>query len=186
LRKLSAFNFITLNGFYKGPGEDITWHKHGEEEAAYSLEGLKSESILLFGRVTYEMMASYWPTPMALQSMPDVAKGMNNAEKIVFSKTLKKAEWNNTKVLKENIVEEIRSLKRTSKKDMTILGSGSIVTQCADAGLIDTYLIMLDPVAIANGTSIFNGLKNNLNLKLVTTRAFKSGVVLLEYEPLVR
>lgn len=183
MRKLSAFNFITLNGFYKGPGGDIGWHKHDEEGAAYSLEGLKSESILLFGRVTYEMMASYWPTPMALQNMPEVAQGMNNAEKIVFSRTLKKAEWNNTKVVKANIVEEIRTLKRTSKKDMTILGSGSIVTQCADAGLIDTYLIMLDPVAIGNGTPLLNGLKNNLNLNLVATRSFKSGVVLLEYAP---
>jgi len=120
MRKLSTFNFITLNGFYKGPGGDIGWHKHDEEGAAYSLEGLKFESILLFGRVTYEMMASYWPTPMALQNMPDVAKGMNNAEKIVFSKTLKKAEWNNTKVVKGDIVEEVRKLKATAGKDLTL------------------------------------------------------------------
>lgn len=181
---LSAFNFLTLNGFYKGLNEDIGWHRHGEEEAAYSLEGFKSESILLFGRVTYEMMASFWPTPEAIKTMPAVAEGMSKAEKIAFSRTLQKAEWNNTRVLKENIVGEIRAMKRTSRRDMTILGSGSIVTQFAEAGLIDTYLMMVDPVAIGAGTSVFGGIKRKLDLRLTNARTFKSGVVLLSYEPL--
>ncbi len=182
MRKLSIFNFTTLNGFYKGPNEEINWHKHGEEEKQYSIEGIKTGNTLLFGRITYQMMASFWPTPMALQNDPIVAEGMNKAEKIVFSRTLEKAEWNNTRLIKENIVEEIKKLKQTPGKDMTILGSGSIVTLFAEYGLIDEYEIMIDPVAIGDGTPIFKGIRNKLDLKLASTRTFKSGSVLLCYQ----
>lgn len=183
IRKLIAFNFITLNGFFKGPNGDISWHRHGGEESEYSKEALRAENILLFGRLTYEVMASYWPTPEAIKDFPIVAEGMYKAEKIVFSRTLKKAEWNNTRIMKDNIVEEIRKLKRISGKDMTILGSGSIVTQFAERGLIDEYQIMLDPVVLGDGTPIFKDIKHKLYLKLTETRTFKSGVVLLCYEP---
>jgi len=183
MRKLTAFNFLTLNGFFEGQKGDISWHRHGEEEGEFSSESLQSNNILLFGRVTYELMASYWPTPMAMQNMPAVAEGMNATEKIVFSRTLKKAEWNNTRVVNGNIVEEIRRIKKSPGHDMTILGSGSIVAQFADADLIDGYQIMIDPVALGDGTSIFKGLRRKLDLKLTGTRAFKSGVVLLSYEP---
>lgn len=180
--KLSVFNFTTLNGYFTGPGGDISWHRHGQEEGEYAEQGAKSESILLFGRVTYQMMASYWPTSQAKRDIPGVAEGMNRSEKIVFSKTLKKAEWENTRLLKDDLVEEVKKLKR-GKKDITVLGSGSVVTQLADAGLIDTYQIMVDPVALGIGTPLFNGLKKQLNLKLTSTRTFKSGVILLVYEP---
>lgn len=181
--KLSVFNFITLNGFYKGVNNDIGWHKHGEEEGEFSAEGAQSDSVILFGRVTYDMMYSFWPTPMAMESMPVVADGMNKSEKIVFSRTLKKADWNNTRLISSHAVEEIKKLKKTSQKDMIILGSGSMVTLCAEHGLIDTYQIMIDPVAIGNGTPLFNGIKRQLDLRLTSTRTFKSGVVLLNYEP---
>ncbi len=181
--KLAVFNFATLNGFYEGPNHDIGWHRHGAEENAFSQEGLGGGSILLFGRVTYQMMASWWPTPAALNSMPEVAKGMNGAEKIVFSRTLKKAEWSNTRIVKENIGQEIKKLKE-SKKDMTILGSGSIATQLAEEGLIDEYLIMIDPVVLGGGSTMFKGIKHKIDLKLAGTRSFKSGVVLLSYQPL--
>ena len=184
MRKLTAFNFVTLNGFFEGPNRDISWHKHGAEENEYAAEGLGSESTLLFGRVTYEMMASYWPTPIAMKNDPTVAEGMNNADKIVFARTLKKAEWSNTRLVKDNIVDEIRKLKKLPGKDMTVLGSGSIVTQFAEQGLIDEYAVMVDPVVLGDGTSIFKGIRHKLDLKLTSTRAFKSGVVLLCYEPL--
>lgn len=182
--KLSIFNFITLNGYYKGPNEDIGWHRHGGEESQYSEEGLAHENILMFGRRTYEMMAAFWPTPAAKDLFPKVAEGMNKAEKIVFSRTLKKAGWNNTRVMKENIVEEIKMMKQTPGRDMTILGSGSIVTQLAEQGLIDEYQIMVDPVALGDGTPVFQGMKHKLDLKLTGTRTFKSGVVLLSYQPM--
>jgi len=184
MRKVSVFNFITLDGYFKGPKGDISWHRHGAEENEYAADGLSSESTLLFGRVTYQMMASYWPTPIAIKNDPIVAEGMNNAEKIVFSRTLKKAEWNNTRLVKDNIAEEIRKMKQMPGKDMTILGSGSIVTQFAEQGLIDEYQIMVDPVVIGDGTPIFKDIKHKLNLKLTMTRTFKSGVVLLCYQPM--
>jgi len=184
MSKLSVFNFVTLNGFYKGAGEDISWHRHETEEQEYAAEGANSESILLFGRVTYQMMAAFWPTPAAYQNMRSVAEGMNKSEKIVFSKTLAKAEWNNTKLIRDNIVEKVRSLKNTSSKDMTILGSGSIVTQFAENGLIDEYKIMVDPVALGEGTPLFHGMKGKLDLTLTDVRKFKSGVLLLSYTPL--
>jgi dihydrofolate reductase len=184
VRKVSVFNFITLNGYYKGPNEDIGWHRHEGEESQYSEEGLAQENILLFGRRTYEMMVAFWPTPAAKDLFPKVAEGMNTSEKIVFSKTLKKADWNNTRVVKENIVEEIKKMKQTPGKDMTILGSGSIVTQLAEQGFIDEYQIMVDPVALGDGTPLFQGMRHKLDLKLTSTREFKSGVVLLCYEPM--
>ena len=184
MRKLNAFNFITLNGYYKGPNGDISWHRHGAEENDYSIEGVQSGSALLFGRVTYEMMASYWQTPDTMKNNPIVAEGMNSAEKIVFSRTLKKAGWNNTTLIKDNIVEEIRKMKQMQGKDMTILGSGSILTQFAEAGLIDEYLFMVDPVALGEGTPIFKNIKHKLDLVLSSTRSFKSGVMLLCYEPM--
>ena len=183
MRKLSVFNFVTLNGYFKGANGDLSWHKHGGEENEYSAHMLKAGNMLLFGRVTYEMMAGYWPTPDAIKNDPIVAKGMNNADKIVFSRTLKNADWNNTKIVKNNIVEEIKKMKSSSGgKDMTLLGSGSILTQFAEQGLIDEYQIMVDPVAISGGTPIFKDIKHKLYLKLTTTRTFKSGAVLLCYE----
>lgn len=183
MAQLTLFNFITLNGFYKGANGDISWHRHGGEEAEYSAEALQASNTLLFGRMTYEMMASYWPTPMAIENSPVVAAGMNQAAKIVFSRTLQKADWNNTRLIKDNIIDVIKKLKQTEQKDMTLLGSGSIVTQFAEHGLIDRYELMIDPVAIGNGTPIFNGIQHNLNLKLTGNRIFKSGVVLLTYQP---
>ena len=180
--KLGAFYFVTLNGYFKAPKEDISWHKHGAEESEYAAEGGSSGSMLLFGRVTYEMMARYWPTPDAMKNMPVVAAGMNNSDKIVFSRTLKKAGWNNTRLVKDNMVEEIKKLKQAGK-DMTVLGSGNIVTQLAEHGLIDEYQIMVDPIALGDGTPMFKGLKHPLNLKLTKTKTFKSGVVLLCYQP---
>lgn len=183
MRKVTVFNFVTLNGHFEGPKGDISWHRHGAQENEYSAENLKSGGTLLFGRVTYEMMASYWPTPIAIKNDPVVAEGMNNADKIVFSRTLKRAEWNNTRVVKDNIVEEIKKMKQMPGKDMTLLGSGSILAQFAEHGLIDEYEIMVDPVVIGDGTPIFKDIKHKLDLKLTMARTFSSGVVLLCYQP---
>ena len=181
--KVNAFDFVTLDGYFEGPKGDISWHKHDADGTAYAVEGLKSGNTLLFGRVTYEMMASYWPTPVAIKNDPVVAEGMNRAEKIVFSRTLKHAGWNNTRLVKDNIGEEIRKLKKISGRDMTLLGSGSILTQLAEEGLIDEFQFMVDPVALGEGTPIFKNIKHRLNLKLTSTRTFKNGTVLLCYQP---
>ena len=182
MRKLTVYNFITLNGMYKGDDNDISWHRHGEEEVQFSTASLAADNILLFGRVTYEMMASWWPTPMAAEAYPKVASQMNSAEKVVFSNIIEEPKWNNTRVISGNIVEQVRQLKQQPGRDMTILGSGSIVSQFAEAGLVDEYQIMIDPVVLGTGTPIFNGFKGCLALELIGHRVFKSGVVLLSYK----
>jgi dihydrofolate reductase len=182
MSKLIAFNFITLNGFYKGNNEDISWHRHGEEESKYSEDMLKMDNILLLGRKTYDQMASFWPTSTARDMMPTVAAGMNNAEKIVFSRNPNlPISWENTKLISENIVEKIKALKSSSKKDMAILGSGSIINLFTVNRLIDEYQIMIDPVALGSGTQLLYGIDQTLNLKLTQHRVFKSGVILLYY-----
>jgi len=125
-------------------------------------------------------MKSYWPTPMARLNDPLIAEGMNNAEKIVFSKTLSNADWKNTRIVNDNILEQVKKLK-AADGDLTILGSGSIVTQLAENGLIDEYQLMIDPVAIGQGTPLFKNINHQLDLKLVDSRTFKSGVILLRY-----
>ena len=180
MAKLSVFNFITLNGYFATRDGDTSWHRHGDEEAQYSKDSLASNNILIFGRVTYEHMAAFWPTDRARQMMPAIAAGMNRAEKIVFSRTLESSDWKNTRVVSGGMEAEIKRLK-TGPKDMTILGSGSIVTQLSDAGLVDEYEIMIDPVALGDGKPMLQGMKRTLNLELASTRTFKSGVVLHRY-----
>lgn len=183
MNKLTVFNFTTLNGFYKDSTNGIGWHNHDQDGDNHAADSMRTQSTLLFGRVTYEMMASFWPTPMAMEQMPEVAKGMNTAQKIVFSRTLKKVTWKNTKIVSGDLVKEVKKLKKENDHDLTILGSGSIITQLADANLIDGYQIMIDPVALGSGTPIFHNLKKQLDLKLTSSKVYKSGVVMLDYEP---
>jgi len=192
MRKLGVFNFMTLNGYFKGPGGDISWHQHAQaedpqgqkEEGEFAGNMAQMGATLLFGRVTYEMMAGYWPTPDAKKNAPQVADGMNKSEKIVFSRTLKKVDWNNSRLVKGDLVEEVRKLKEAAGSDMCILGSGSIVTQLAEAGLIDEYMFMVDPVILGEGEPVCKGMSSKLGLKLKSTRTFKSGTILLTYEPI--
>ncbi|WP_215225290.1 dihydrofolate reductase family protein [Echinicola shivajiensis] len=183
MAKLTSFTFISLNGFYKGPQENIDWHQHGGEEADYSAKSLKSNSILLFGRVTYEMMKSFWPSQMAYDGFPEVAEGMNKAEKLVVSKSLETAGWQNTKIIKANLIEEITQLKQFGEKNITLLGSGKVLEQLAAANLIDEYQIMIDPVFVGGGTPIIDHLNNNIILELKDCKTFKSGTILLNYLP---
>ncbi len=182
MRKLTVFNFVSLNGYFKGLNGDISWAKRGdEEENKFAIENAKKQHLLLFGRITYQMMAGFWPSPMALQHNPVMAAEINKAEKIVFSRTLDKADWGPTTIIKNNMIEEVRKLKQQPGKDMTVLGSGSIITQLANTGLIDEYSLSIHPVAIGDGTSLLKGIVGRLNLELVSTQAFKSGVITLNY-----
>lgn len=181
---LTSFMFISLDGCFEGAEKgDIGWHPHDEESSSFAAEMLACRSILLFGRLTYEIMSSYWPTETAMNHDPVVAEGMNRAEKIVFSKSLGTASWNNTKVIGDDIVNRIREMKQTSGKGMTILGSGSIVTQFARHRLIDEFQVMVDPVVIGKGRKIFDGMDELFRLTLTGTKVFRRGSVLLRYRP---
>ncbi|MBK7425637.1 MAG: dihydrofolate reductase family protein [Saprospiraceae bacterium] len=182
MRSISAFNFLTINGFYKGINEDISWHVHGEEGNQYSIDRLQSGNILLFGRVTYEMMYSFWPTETAYSLYPIVAEKMNSAEKLVVSNSLNSASWQNSKIISGDIISQISKLKNSPGKNISILGSGTLITSLTDAGLIDEYEFLIDPLAIGKGTLIFHNIQNTLRLELTGTRVFeKSGSILLNY-----
>jgi dihydrofolate reductase len=184
MSKLFVFNLVTLDGYFEGPNRDISWHNVDAEFNEYAIDMLNSADTLLFGRVTYDLMASYWPTPDAIENDPIVAAKMNSLPKIVFSRTLEKVEWSNTRLVKDNIEEEIKKMKTQSGKDMALLGSGAVMLEFMQHGLIDEYRIMVNPVVLGNGNPLFKGIKDRLNLKLLTTRTFKSGNVLLCYQPL--
>jgi dihydrofolate reductase len=183
MRKLICFNMITIDGFFEGPNQDIGWHTVDEEFNEFAIDQLDSVDILLFGRVTYELMASYWPTELALKDDPIVAEKMNSKSKLVFSKTLDKADWNNTHLVRENIRDEILKLKSQPGKDLIILGSSDLSASLAQAGLIDEYRLMVSPVILGSGKNILHGLPSQLALKLLKTRIFRNGNVLLYYQP---
>jgi len=186
MRKLIAFNQVTLDGYFAGVNGDLSWaHKTDAEWNSFVAENAKAGGLLLFGRITYELMASHWPTPNAIKNDPVVAEGMNNLPKVVFSRTLDKASWNNTKLVKGDMPAEIRKMKKEAGKDMVILGSGSIVSQLAQEGLIDEYQIVVNPVALGDGRTMFDGIREKLILKRTKTRTFGNGNVLLCYEPIV-
>jgi dihydrofolate reductase len=128
------------------------------------------------------MMAGYWPTPAASQQAPIVAKKMNSGRKVVFSKTMAEASWNNTKLVKGDLAEEVKKMKDEEGPDMVILGSGSIVAQLAAAGLIDSYQMVINQVALGKGRTLFEGLPQMLSLKLIKSRTFNNGKIFLSYE----
>jgi dihydrofolate reductase len=186
MRKLIVFNHITLDGYFVDANGQMSWAKPGNDDpeyAAFVAENASGGGELLFGRITYDLMASYWPTPVADQHNPGVAEGMNSMRKVVFSKTLDQASWNNTKLVKGDLIAEVRKMKEESGPGMAILGSGSIVAQLAPQGLIDEYQMMVDPVALGKGRSMFEGIQEKLNLKLTKSRTFKNGKVYLCFEP---
>jgi dihydrofolate reductase len=186
MRKLTVFNHVTLDGYFAGVNGDFSWARTGNDDPEYSAfvaENAKGEGELLFGRVTYDLMASYWPTPMADQHDPVVAARMNAMSKVVFSRTLDQASWSNTKLVKGDLAQAIRTMKAEPGPGMVILGSGSIVAQLAAESLIDEYQMVMDPVALGKGRTMFKGLPKMLSLKLTKTRTFKNGKVLLCYEP---
>jgi len=185
MRKLIVFNHVTLDGYFADMNGDMSWaHKQDAEWKAFAAENASDGGTLVFGRITYDLMASFWPTPLATQIDPVVAERMNNLPKVVFSRTLDKASWNNTKLVKGDIAAAIRKMKREPGEGMVILGSGSIVAQLAQAGLIDEYQIVVNPIVLGKGKTMFDDIKEKLSLKLIKTRTFGNGNVLLCYEPM--
>jgi len=186
MAKLIVFNNLSVDGRFVDQNGDMSWAKAGNDEEfnAFGSENAKGGGTLLFGRVTYELMAGFWPTRQAIDSLPIMAERMNNGPKVVFSRTLEKASWNNTKLIKGDLVAEIRKMKKEPGEGMVILGSGSIVSQLAQEGLVDEYQIVLHPVALGGGRTMFDGIKERLSLKLARSRVFRSGKVFLCYEPI--
>lgn len=181
MRNLILFNMVTLDGFFEGPGSDISWHNVDEEFNTLAEEQIHSVEAILFGRVTYDMMASYWPSPEAISSDPVIANLMNTWPKIVFSRTLKQAVWNNTRLVNGEAVDEIIKLKQQPGKDLIIFGSANLAASLTRAGLIDEYRLMVNPVILGAGVPLFQNVDNPINLKLSQSRVFQNGNVSLYY-----
>jgi dihydrofolate reductase len=189
MARLIVYNSVSLDGYFAGPGGDLSWAYMGSDDAEWTAfvaenarRGMKGEGRLLFGRVMYEMMAAYWPTPAAAEALPAVAGGMNAMPKIVFSRTLKQASWQNTTLLDKPLAVEVQRLKK-GPGDIVIFGSGTIVAQLAGEGLIDEYQVVVCPIALGRGRSMFDGLKEPLPMRLSRSRNFRNGKVFLSYEP---
>lgn len=178
---VGAFISLSLDGCYSDTDGDMSWaHTQDPEQTDFTAQNAKSGSGLLFGRVTYDMMQSFWPTPQAAEMMPDVAASMNALPKFVASRTIKSADWSNTTVLGGDLVNDVKKLK-ASGPDLTILGSGSIVTQLATAGLLDSLDVMLVPVSLGGGKRLFDGMPRSLGWRREDVRQFSNGNVFLRY-----
>ena len=183
MRKLIIFNSVTLDGYFVGNGGDMNWaHKSDPEWLTFTAENAGGGCEAVYGRITYEMMAGWWPSPNALQMFPSVANAMNEMPKVVFSRTLESASWNNTRLIKDDLPGAIRKLKQEPGPDLLIMGSGTIISQLTQERLIDEYQIVVQPTVIGAGRSMFEGVKDRLSLKRTKSRTFENGCVVLWYE----
>jgi dihydrofolate reductase len=184
MRRLSVFNQISLDGYFVDAHGDMSWaHKQDPEWTQWVAENARGGGELVFGRVTYAMMAGYWSSAQARASNPVVAEQMNRLPKVVFSRTLEQAAWANTRLCGGDLAAEARKLKLESGPDMVIMGSGSIVAQLTAARLIDEYQLVLNPILLGSGRTLFDGVEERQGLALKQTRSFGNGNVVLWYEP---
>lgn len=185
--RLIVFNSVSIDGYFVDSNGDMRWTYNATKDKewdAFVTSNASGGGRLIFGRITYDLMKSYWPTPMAAQNNPIVAERMNSLSKVVFSRTLESASWSNTTLVKDGLAAEIRKMKN-EPIDMAILGSGSIVSQLTQERLIDGYQFVVTPVVLGEGRTMFGGIKQRLGLKLTGTRTFVNGNVLLSYAPIV-
>jgi dihydrofolate reductase len=178
MRKVIMWDMVSVDGFFEAPGHDISWFVFEDELAAYIGETQRDAGTLLFGRVTYELMAAYWPSAEG-----NIATFMNGVEKFVFSKTLKSAEWNNTTLVTGDAVAEVKRLKELEGGTIFIFGSADFAATLTAQGLVDEYRLGINPVLLGKGTPLFQNIPERTRLELAHVRPLKSGVVILHYQP---
>jgi len=174
---------ISLDGYFEGPNKELDWHKIDAEFNTYVADFLDSADLLLFGRLTYKVMESYWPTEQAKINDPLIAKKMNSISKVVFSRTLHDAPWHNTILIKENAVEEVQRLKQQPGKQIIVIGSSTLAVELIKSNLIDEFHIIVSPIVLGSGSKLFAAIKDRLCLQLTSTTEFQSGNILSCYKP---
>ena len=180
MRKLRVFESISVDGYFCDAGGGMSWAHAGSDDAEFAAwvgGNASGGGELLFGRKTYQMMEAFWPTPMAAEQMPVVAKGMNAARKYVASATIQPT-WTNAQLLKGDLLTAVRALKASDGPDVTVLGSGNVAAQLGAAGLVDEYQLVIIPVALGGGRTLFT---TGRQLRLVDQRAFRCGNVVVTY-----
>jgi dihydrofolate reductase len=180
MAKLIMWNLTTLDGYVEGPGRDISWHNDvwGEELERFSMEQGNAAGALMFGRVTYELMAGYWPSASG-----EIADFMNALPKYVFSRTLKTSDWNNTRIFGENVPETVAKLKRETAKDIYLFGSADLASTLIAHRLIDEFRIAVAPVLLGEGTPLFKQSSDRHKLQLLDAKPLSVGAVILRYVP---
>jgi dihydrofolate reductase len=185
MRKLVLFMHVSLDGFAADENRGLDWISYDSELQQYADGIIATVGSPVYGRVTYELMAGYWPTvltnPKASEHSKAHAQWVDKATKIVFSRTMKKADWNNTIVINDNIDEEVHKLKQQPGKDLAIFGSPGLSHSFMELDLIDEYQLTLNPVLLGTGIPVYQDIKNKTNLKLIKATTLKSGVVGLHY-----
>jgi dihydrofolate reductase len=184
MRKLFSFMVTTLDGYHVGPNDGFDWPNVDQEFHDYSTRQLNDIDTLLFGRVTYEHMAAFWPTPEARENLPVTAQRMNNLHKVVFSSTLKEATWENSELVATDPVTKIEQLRqRPGEGDIALFGSSTLTASLREAGVVDELRVMVNPILLGGGVSLFSGLTDRVKLRLARTITFRNGNVLLCYTP---
>jgi dihydrofolate reductase len=175
---------VSLDGYVEGPNHEIDWHLVDDEFNAYAVEMLNASDVLIMGRRTYELMAGYWPT--AVGNDPVVKEKMNNTPKLVFSRTLKKVEWQNSRLATRSIADEVARLKQVPGDGLIPVGGSELATCFLEQGLMDELRIILTPILLGAGKTVFDGIRKRYPLRLLSTKRFKSGNVVAIYEPTLR
>jgi dihydrofolate reductase len=183
MRKIILFNMVSVDGFFEASNADLSWHNVDGEFNDFAMEQLNAAGGLIFGRITYQLMSAYWPTVGALEDDPVVARRMNDISKIVFSKTLERVDWENTRLVRGDLAGEIQRLKQQPGQDLLIFGSAGLAAGLTRLALIDEYRLMVNPVLLGGGRPLFQELPGSLGLDLLDARPFRSGNVLLSYRP---
>lgn len=178
MRKVIMWDMVSVDGLFEAPGHDIGWFVFEDELAAYIRETQLGADTLLFGRVTYEMMATYWPSAEG-----EIATFMNSVEKFVFSRTLQNADWNNTTLVSGDAAAEVEKLKRREGGTIFVYGSADFAGTLTAKGLVDEYRLGINPVLLGKGTPLFQNIPDHTKLSLTQVRPLKSGVVILHYQP---
>jgi dihydrofolate reductase len=201
MRRIVMFNWVTADGYFAGPSGDLDWVVPEEEQAKMAAKDISGFDTVLLGRRTYEMFEAFWGQVVVDDSgtVPDphhpgrrspehgtIAIALNNMTKLVFSKTLDRLKWKNSRLLHELDPRAVRSMKEQPGRNLVVFGSGSVVSQLTEHGLIDEYQFVVCPVLLGSGRQLLSGVSKRLTLNLLEARAFRSGDVMLRYECLNR
>ena len=171
---------VSLDGYFEGPNGELDWHVVDEEFNDFAIETLKATEVLIMGRKVYELMASYWPNAPEDSGVRDL---MNGTPKLVFSRTLNEVPWENSRLAAGSIAEEVAPLRQMPGNGLLGLGGSCLAESFLDLGLIDEIRLIVTPVLLGAGRTVFDGISKRCHLKPLSTKQFDSGNLLLTYTP---
>lgn len=186
MKKLISFMHISLDGFVAGPNGEMDWIKINQEIFDHVEKRIGATNEAMYGRATFQMMEAYWPTaadkPNATSHDKNHSKWYKEAGKIVLSKTLNEKDFSKTKIISDNLLEEINAIKKQNGNEILLFGSPTTTHALIQQNLIDGYWLFVNPIILGNGIPLFKDVKEKISLKLLSTKQFECGVVELKYD----